>query len=85
MYIHTIQFKNSAEHGWAFHHLAASAYVDACLANPEKLEIRFVASAEQASLLIERIYLRGALTWCLRSTLRSAELDRAGRDAAASA
>ena len=84
MYVHTIQFSSSAELGWAFEYLTSSAYVASCLANSEKLEIRFVASAGQAYLFIEQIYLRGGLTWCARSALGSAGLRRAGRPLAAS-
>ena len=84
MYVHTIRFSSSAELGWAFEYLTSSTYVASCLANTEKLEIRFVASARQAYLFIERIYLRGGLTWCARSTLRSAGLRRAGQSSAAS-
>ncbi len=84
MYFHTLRFSSSVELGWAFQYLTSSMYVASCLANSEKLEIRFVASAGQAYLFIEQIYLRGGLTWCARSTLGSAGLRRAGGPSAVS-
>jgi hypothetical protein len=50
MFVHTLHFSGRAELGWAFEQLATSTHVEACLANLEKAEIRFVASAEHAML-----------------------------------
>ncbi|MFQ5515364.1 MAG: hypothetical protein ACE5FG_13150 [Myxococcota bacterium] len=69
MYVHTLQFTTRAELSWAFQHLLSSPYVEDCLSEPDALRLRFVAPPRSAAVLIDRIYLRGALTWCLRSRL----------------
>ena len=69
MYVHTLHFTSRNELSWAFHYLLSAPFVDDCLTVPETLSIRFVAGPERAATLIERIYLRGCLTWCVRSSL----------------
>ncbi len=69
VYVHTLHFTSRNELSWAFHYLLSAPFVDDCLTEPQILSIRFVAAPERAATLIERIYLRGGLTWCVRSGL----------------
>ncbi len=67
VYVHTLYFTSRNELSWAFYYLVSAPFVDDCLTVPETLRIRFIAAPERAATLIERIYLRGGLTWCVRS------------------
>ena len=71
MFVHTLCFANGDALSAAFGLLTESEWVEDCLAEPELLRVRFVAAVEPASDLIERIYLRGGLTWSTRASLQS--------------
>jgi len=70
VYVHTLCFANTNELSWAFHYLSSASFVDDCLTEIDTLSIRFVAAPERANIMIERLYLRGGLTWCVRSYLK---------------
>ena len=67
VYMHTLHFTNRAQLSWAFRYLHLSEFVQDCLTEPAELRIRFVAAPAPAAILVEQIYLRGGLTWCVRS------------------
>jgi hypothetical protein len=71
MYVHTLRFHNLASLHRAFDTLKSSVYLTDCLAEPERLELRFRAVPPHADRLIERIYGHGGLAWCERHRLRS--------------
>lgn len=67
VYMHTLHFTSREQLSWAFRFLRSSEFVQDCLTEPAQLRIRFVAAPAPAASLVEQIYLRGGLTWCVRS------------------
>ncbi len=67
MLLYTIHLQAEGAFSAAFATLMASEFVEDCLAEPERLRIRFVAPRERGEGLIEQIYLRGGLTWITRA------------------
>lgn len=66
MYIHTLCFTNTSQLSRAFELVTGSVLIEDCLVEPADLRLRFVAPADHATALAERIYLHGGLTWCQR-------------------
>jgi hypothetical protein len=50
----------------AFDHVLESQDTASCMIEPELERIRFLAPADAADALVERIYLEGGLLWCSR-------------------
>jgi len=70
--LYTLHLQDDGAFSAAFAALTASQFVEDCLAEPERLRIRFVAPRESGEALIEQIYLRGGLTWSTRAPFPSA-------------
>lgn len=66
MYVHTLEFTDHNRLAAAFERLVSSEFVEDCLVETGRLRIRFVASPDRASALVERIYLDGGLRLSLR-------------------
>ena len=69
MYVHTLTFTSTNELSRAFDTLTGSEYVEDCLVEPSSLQLRFVAPPDRAARLVEKIYLHGGISWCLRHRL----------------
>ncbi|MFI5317174.1 MAG: hypothetical protein ACHQ6T_15845 [Myxococcota bacterium] len=71
MFVHTLEFVDQNRLAAAFERLVSSEHVDDCLVETDRLRIRFVAAPEQASALVERIYLDGGLRLSVRHHVAS--------------
>jgi hypothetical protein len=68
--VHALRFTDSVALARAFEEIASHEFVEDCLIDLEALRIRFIAAAEPARTLIERIYLHGGLAFSTRHRVR---------------
>jgi hypothetical protein len=68
-YIFVLRLESSGTLEAGFAKLLDSSDVSSCVIEPDNLQIRFVASAEVADQLIQKIYMRGGLVWSSRHAL----------------
>jgi hypothetical protein len=66
VYVHTLEFVDTARLAAAFERIASDEQVEDCLVETAQMRIRFVAPPERASWLIERIYQDGGLRFSQR-------------------
>ena len=64
MYVFDLEFTSMPRLLDAFGRIQNCRTVTACTLESDRLRLQFVASAEDAGAVAERIYLEGGLTWC---------------------
>ena len=74
MRVYVLQFSNTGALQTAFSLLMQIDRTASCVAEPDLGRIRFAATPDQGEALVEKIYLRGGLSWCSRHELAKDEL-----------
>jgi len=68
-HVHTLYFTDRSRLSAAFERIVSDELVESCVVETDELRIRFVATPERASRLIERIYLDRGLRFSQRHLL----------------
>ena len=66
MRVYVLHLDGPAALARAFDHVLESQHAASCMIEPELERIRFLAPAQAADELVERIYQDGGLLWCSR-------------------
>ncbi len=70
-HVHTLYFTDRNRLSSAFERIVSDALVESCVVETDELRIRFVATPERATALIERIYLDRGLRFSQKHFLGS--------------
>jgi len=72
MRVYVLHFESVGPLHRAFDLLIQCDDVASCMVEPERMRLRFLAPPRYGDPLVERLYLRGGLTWCSRHETRGA-------------
>jgi len=64
LFVYILRFEDRASVERAFRVVTDVSEIGGCLVEPEELRIRFLATKDTGTPLLERVYEQGGLVWC---------------------